>query len=503
VADRPTGTADVAMVRPLIDETTALVLKVDTAQLVLPDLPDVWKPASPESEEAYHRWLRPAAERIKTLRTATGGQTLYAAIGIPISKTDRPVFFFLKSAPSVDQKLLVEQLGLTVEGLKSFTREGVIVATPVGRRDLAAALDAIHPSPRREIGDAFESIAKFPIQVLLLPPDYVRRTVVELMPQLPRQLGGGPSDVLTQGLIWAAFGLDPGQLRAELVIQSASETAARRLAEHFPKMLRGVYDALPDLHSRLAPEAFGDLLSLLTPKAEGNRVVLRLENREVTGGSLRLMATIAAKLQEQMRRETNKNHFKTIMIALHNYHDAYKMFPPRDELRDKQGKTGLSWRVHVLPFIDEQKLYEEFHLDEPWDSPHNKTLIERMPKVYQGQWFGVAPGHTTFLSPVGEDTVLGDTKATKLSDITDGLSNTVVLVDVEPALAVPWTAPKDYAFDPKSPAQGLHIKGDGLFLAGFADGAVQRIRGEKVKPKLLLQLFRKSDGNSLDWNGIR
>ena len=66
---------------------------------------------------------------------------------------------------------------------------------------------------------------------------------------------------------------------------------------------------------------------------------------------------------------------------MHNYHDTYGTFPPA-ATTDGADKPLLSWRVAILPFLEQQPLYEQFHLDEPWDSPHNKTLIEQMPQVY-------------------------------------------------------------------------------------------------------------------------
>ncbi len=494
---------DVATVRPMIGETTALVVKIDTARLALPDLTEAFlKAAAPGSDEVYRGWTRMAGEKIEIFRDATCGRPVYATIGIPLSKNEWPVFVFMKSAPDVDQKALFERLGATEKEISSSARKGLVVATPVDGTDVAAALEAMAVSPRSGLDEAFRAVARYPIQALLLPPDYVRRTIVELMPELPRQLGGGPSSVLSEGVVWAAFGLDPVQLRAELVVQSASEEAARRLGEHLPRMLQSAYDALPEFQQQVPREAVRSLISLLAPKVQGDRVVLRMDKLDAAGGSLRLAAIVAAAIQQRTRRGTNADNFKRILLAVHNYHDAYKVFPPRNEVRDKQGSSGLSWRVHLLPFVDEQKLYVAFHLDEPWDSPHNRTLIERMPNVYQSDWFGRKPGYTTFLAPVGEDTVFGGPKATRIQDILDGTSNTVVLVEAKPELAVPWTAPQDYNFDPNVPGRGLDVGTDGRFLAGFADGSVQRLRGN-IEPELLLRLFRKNDGRTVDWRAIR
>src|SRR2546421_12689862 len=68
---------------------------------------------------------------------------------------------------------------------------------------------------------------------------------------------------------------------------------------------------------------------------------------------------------------------------MHGYHDTHKHFPPA-ALRGKEGKPLLSWRVLLLPYLEQDSLYKEFHLDEPWDSEHNKKLLARMPKLFAG-----------------------------------------------------------------------------------------------------------------------
>ncbi len=75
------------------------------------------------------------------------------------------------------------------------------------------------------------------------------------------------------------------------------------------------------------------------------------------------------------------NNLKYIGLAMHNYLDANSHFPPAASV-DKAGKPLLSWRVMILPYIDQDQLYKQFHLDEPWDSEHNKKLIDKMPQIY-------------------------------------------------------------------------------------------------------------------------
>ncbi|MHC4398143.1 MAG: protein-tyrosine phosphatase family protein [Planctomycetota bacterium] len=270
---------DLEMLQPFIGETTIVVLKVDPTRISLPDLPDALKSAVPGSAEVYGAWRREAAKGIESFRAAAGGQAVYVTVGIARSPTDCAAFLFLKETPDVNRKQLSDFLG-ALNPMESSARYGLLVAVPKRNFDVAAAIDALVPTPRKGLADAFEAVGNYPIQVLLLPPDHVRRTVTELMPQLPRHLGGGPSDVLTEGLIWAALGVDPGRFRAELVVQSASEEAARSLAEYLPEMLESICDELPDTKTQMQRKMPKALLSLARSKVDGDRLTVRLAGPE-------------------------------------------------------------------------------------------------------------------------------------------------------------------------------------------------------------------------------
>src|SRR5262249_53429272 len=156
----------------------------------------------------------------------------------------------------------------------------------------------------------------------------------------------------------------------------------------------------------------------------------------------------------------------------------------------KNGKPHLSWRVLILPYIEQDALYKEFHLDEPWDSDHNKKLIAKMPKVYAHA--GIEKGeHTTvFRVFTGKGTVFEGSKGCRIADITDGTSNT--LLAVEAAEAVPWTKPDELPFNPaKMPKLGGHFKG--VFLGAFCDGSVRTI-SLSIKPKTLEAIITRNGG---------
>ena len=489
----PADDVDVALVSPLMGETTVLVVKLDTARLTWPDLSGTEGFQTPENKAMAQQTLQGVNESIEAFRQAAGGQTVYASIGIPLSKTEWPGFVFLRESPKVDQKRLLDCLGMSQQEGMTRVDSGLLVATPAGIADVRAVLDKFVPSPRERLADAFRAVEPYPVQILLLPPDHVRRTVEELMPELPRQLGGGTSRVLTDGILWAALGIDPAPFQAELVIQSASHDAAECLASDLTKMLDRIHQAMPLIHRVVPRETFTSLLDSVSTTVSGDRINVRIDRTESRDAAFKLVTIAAGAFRDRAGRNADLDRFKKILLAMHNHHDTYRSFPPREEARDQKGKTGLSWRVHLLPFLDQRELYAAFRLDEPWDSPHNRPLLERMPDVYKSRMPNVASGHTTFLAPVGEDTVFGGPKAMRMQDITDGTSNTAVLVEVKPDRAVPWTSPRDYTFDPEAPAAGLQTGIDGRFLAGWADGSVQQLRSE-ASAEALVRLFRKSDG---------
>ena len=159
--------------------------------------------------------------------------------------------------------------------------------------------------------------------------------------------------------------------------------------------------------------------------------------------------------REAARRAQSMNNLKQIGLAMHNYHDARRPFPPAFKA-DKDGKPLLSWRVLILPYLEEDELYQQFHLDEPWDSEHNKKLIDKMPDVYKSPNSSLAgEGKTNYLTVRGEKTIFSGGKGARIADIADGTSNTIMVVEAADEKAVPWTKPDDFEYDENNPLKGL------------------------------------------------
>ena len=201
--------------------------------------------------------------------------------------------------------------------------------------------------------------------------------------------------------------------------------------------------------------------------------------------------------REAGRRTESKNNLKQIGLAMFNYESTYGHFPERVVL-DKKDKPLLSWRIKLLPFLGEQALYEEFHLDEAWDSEHNKALIDRMPSTFSSPNDPdlAKQGKTRYLIPKGEGFLFDSKEGPTLASVSDGTSSTIMIVEAQPEHAVIWTQPDDLDIDLDKILAGLKGSRWGGFYAAFADGAVRFIMDD-IDAKVLKALFTKSGGEEI------
>jgi hypothetical protein len=183
------------------------------------------------------------------------------------------------------------------------------------------------------------------------------------------------------------------------------------------------------------------------------------------------------------------------------YHDTHGPFPPQ-AIRSKEGKPLLSWRVAILPYLDQAALDQQFRRDEPWDSEHNRKLVETLPVVYVSPAMPNAlraKGMTTYVAPLSRtppatfvgpeppagakrpagktaatpaeaETIFDDPAGTAIVRITDGTSNTILVLETHPEFAVPWTKPDDLVIGPQ-PLKALRGQPDAGFNASSAMAA--------------------------------
>lgn len=142
------------------------------------------------------------------------------------------------------------------------------------------------------------------------------------------------------------------------------------------------------------------------------------------------------------RRSQCRNNLKQIGLALHNYHDAYGCFPPVC-VEDAEGRPMHSWRVLILPYMDEEDLYDRYDFGEPWNGPNNRILSQKIPRIYQCPASEVADTpSTSYLAVVGPDTIWPPDGTVGVSDVEDGTNNTLLVVE-SPASDIHWLEPRD------------------------------------------------------------
>ncbi len=198
--------------------------------------------------------------------------------------------------------------------------------------------------------------------------------------------------------------------------------------------------------------------------------------------------------KEAAARKQSVTNLKKIVLAMHLYHDVMGTFPPA-AVMDNTKKQLLSWRVLLLPYLGEHDLFKQFKITEPWDSPHNRKLLAKIPKVYApAGGKGGEPGTTYYQVFTGKGTAFEGIRGLALPEFPDGTSNTLLVI--EAGKPVPWTKPADLAYDPKKPLP----KVGGLFAdvihIGMADGSVRT--AEKGYRKSVLRLMiTRNDGMAM------
>jgi hypothetical protein len=209
---------------------------------------------------------------------------------------------------------------------------------------------------------------------------------------------------------------------------------------------------------------------------------------------------IGSGFREMVAATMQMNNFHQLATALHNYQENHGRLPPA-AVCDKDGRPLYSWRVALLPFLEEEALYKEFKLDEPWDSPHNLRLLPRMPRFYRTPLPGLAePDRTRYQVFMGKGTAFEGVRGLRLpDDFPDGTSNTILVV--EAAEAVPWTKPADLAYDPDGPLPPLGALSREWFHAALVDGSVRKVP-RKVSERTLRAAITRNGGEVLgdDWN---
>jgi type II secretory pathway pseudopilin PulG len=243
---------------------------------------------------------------------------------------------------------------------------------------------------------------------------------------------------------------------------------------------------------QFATEVAGRILAVARTQREG--VVVGLRSAVSMASVTKALPSVAAARQRAQLGQA-RNNLRMLAIAMYNYNNVYQHFPPA-VLYGPDGKTPYSWRVAVLPFLEEEALYKQYHLDEPWDGPNNRKLLEKIPAVFRSPTESARSKSTnaSYFVLAGPGTIFDGNKGTAFKEITDGLANTILLVEAK--RDIPWTKPEDILYDPDKPLPELGGYFPGVVNTAFADAMVRGLPSN-ISDKVLRRLITKADGQAV------
>ncbi|MEM9352398.1 MAG: DUF1559 domain-containing protein [Planctomycetota bacterium] len=386
--------------------------------------------------------------------------------------------------------------------LKLAERDGVLLAGV--HDDQVQQLLEAQGNRGAELVDAWKALGNGAAGLLVFGSKDTRRVVREMFPRLPEPFESLTGRLIADELKWGGIELalppEPGLVLHVQAADSASADAVRSAAIVGLDYMR----TAKELDSVLPSQEFRDeIAEALTPELRNKAVVLELSQQT---GDLEKLVALAKPPVEAARasayRATRINSLKHIGLAFLNHADARGHFP-RPAMLSEDGRPLLSWRVRLLPYLDEQELYERFRHDEPWDSEHNFALISEMPYMYAdpdpAHLRLAQSGRTMIVVPNGPETLFPGDQDLTFRDVKDGTSMTVLTTIVPPERSVIWTKPDDWEVDLANAWDYLRRSDLESQIFGFCDGSVQVIEEKSKLGQQLRKLLTRAGEEAVDY----
>ncbi|MCA9017574.1 MAG: DUF1559 domain-containing protein [Planctomycetaceae bacterium] len=291
----------------------------------------------------------------------------------------------------------------------------------------------------------------------------------------------------------------------ELAIQGkVQETDLVRKGEDGKFMPAGQIPGLiPDPDSDDWHTDFADTASSQSTPAKKSNTTLIVVLSILGGGGVFIIVVLLALLlpavqgaRDAARRSQSKNNLKQIALALHNYHDTHRVFPPGG-IETADGKPYHSWQTMILPFVGEAQLYNQMDFDQPWTDPANQRLFQTELPIYINPAIKekVSPEGLGLSHYVGNKFLMKPNGNMGIRDITDGTSNTIMAFETGENFK-PWGDPTNIA----DPVNVIGGRSKSSFIGGnhvmLSDGAV-RFVSENIDPAVLKALSTPAGGERL------
>ncbi len=418
----------------------ALIVEFDTPQKLGDPITSQMMPMTIAGKEAFSFPRDDVAILMLNEKTLLGGTTKFLGCMLSDEARDNAIIDKLKSAPQDDHVNIVIQ----IDSIRALIKQNL--------------------PPRSQVPPPFGEFMALPdlIKSISYRGSFSKNQIAELTIEANNEKDALKITRLVENALEWGKGAALTGIAAETEIDPDYEEALVVYADRLTEALKSGFK----------------------PKFDGNKLVYDLNQLQIAGGgNLNTTATIGVlvgmllpavqQVRQAARRTTSMNNLRQIGLAAHNYESAFRKLPLQANY-DKNGKPLLSWRVHLLPFMEESVLYEQFNLDEPWDSENNIKLLDQMPACFKNPNFE-DDTRTVYLAVAGPGTVFPGNKKVNFTDITDGTSNTAFFVEADADMAVQWTKPQDWEFDADDPLKGLGNLRPGGFSAAFCDGSTRFI----------------------------
>ncbi len=340
------------------------------------------------------------------------------------------------------------------------------------------------PVNRPEFNAGLEAMSGFANQIVISLPEDIRKELAVLWPE---KLGSyDPTGISPQRLAASARSVLigwslPPKLDFQAQVQASDHAGANACEQELSKLLKLIPPGIPQP----------------TIRVEDDTVLIQADTEKLQT----LFTTLLGPARGRAQQQQTMHHFKQLALAMHNFHDNYGFFPGKYTV-DTNGRPLLSWRVALLPYLEQAPLYAKFKLDEPWDSEHNLPLAAQMPDVFRVEGDELAADKCCVRLPVIAGGLWsGDGPPRTFRDITDGTSNTIWVATAPKSAAVVWTKPDDWNLE-EDKLKEQFFGDQAVVTTSYADGSAHTIT-PAITAKTLKALLTMAGGEVVQQEDIK
>lgn len=294
-------------------------------------------------------------------------------------------------------------------------------------------------------------------------------------------IGNDSSKRVTTKIVMQANNANDAEVAREIILKSLKYLHAVLISEMQKQM--DLEDPVQVATIAYADRIWNKFEPKMIPEVNGTTMTVTLHEEVfalplllgITGQSMG--SAIQPKMTPQMKG-------RQIALGMLNYESAYKRFPPHT-IRDENGKALFSGLTAILPFIEQNNISRSLRMDEPWDSEHNLEFSQRPIEV-----FADVTGDGRIRMPVFPGSIWDTDEGTSLGRVTDGTSNTILLIQAPPNSDQSWADPTPWKISESNPMKDVFgDRDEAVFIMADSSAVVIKkkdMTNEKLKAMLTM-----------------